>query len=70
MGEHSTEAELVALRHEWAQAVVENDMQKLERIVGQEYTLAANNFPGGGLAGGGEKFDLHTTVFWRVAALE
>jgi hypothetical protein len=45
-------------------------MQKLERIVGQEYTLAANNFPGGGLAGGGEKFDLHTTVFWRVAALE
>jgi ketosteroid isomerase-like protein len=47
MGEHSTEDELVALEHEWAQAVVENDTETLERIVGQEYTLAANNFPGG-----------------------
>jgi hypothetical protein len=47
MGEHSTEDELIALEHEWAQAVVHNDMEKLERIVGQEYTLAANNFPGG-----------------------
>jgi len=47
MGEHATENELVALEHEWAQAVLENDMEKLERIVGQEYTLAANNFPGG-----------------------
>jgi ketosteroid isomerase-like protein len=47
MGEHSTEEELVALEHEWAQAIVENNMEKLERIVGQEYTLAANNFPGG-----------------------
>ncbi|MBA3491718.1 MAG: nuclear transport factor 2 family protein [Rubrobacteraceae bacterium] len=47
MNEHSTEDELVALEHEWAQAIVENDMDKLERIVGQEYTLAANNFPGG-----------------------
>jgi ketosteroid isomerase-like protein len=47
MGEHQTEEELVALEHEWAQAVLENDLEKLERIVGQEYTLAANNFPGG-----------------------
>ncbi len=47
MGEHKTEDVLVALEHEWAQAVLENDMEKLERIVGQEYTLAANNFPGG-----------------------
>ena len=47
MGERATEDELVTLEHEWAQAVVENDMEKLERIVGQEYTLAANNFPGG-----------------------
>ena len=47
MGEHSTEDELVALEHEWTQAIVENDMDRLERIVGQEYTLAANNFPGG-----------------------
>ncbi len=47
MGEHATEDELVALEHEWAQAIVENDMEKLERIVGQEFTLAANNFPGG-----------------------
>jgi ketosteroid isomerase-like protein len=47
MGEHSTEDELIALEHEWAQAVLHNDMEKLERIVGQEYTLAANNFPGG-----------------------
>jgi hypothetical protein len=47
MGERQTEDELVATEHEWAQAVLENDMEKLERIVGQEYTLAANNFPGG-----------------------
>ena len=47
MGEYWTEDELVALEHEWAQAIVEKDMEKLERIVGQEYTLAANNFPGG-----------------------
>jgi hypothetical protein len=47
MGEHSTEDELVALEHAWAQAVLENDMDKLEHIVAQEYTLAANNFPGG-----------------------
>jgi ketosteroid isomerase-like protein len=47
MGEHSTENELVALEHEWTQAVAENDMEKLERIVAQEYTLAANNFPSG-----------------------
>jgi hypothetical protein len=48
MGEqHLTEDELVALEHEWAQAVLENDMDKLERIVGKEYTLAANNFPAG-----------------------
>ena len=48
MGEqHSTEDELVALEHEWAQAVLENDMDKLEHILAQEYTLAANNFPGG-----------------------
>jgi len=45
--ERSTESELVALEHEWAQAIVENDMDKLECIVGEEYTLAANNFPGG-----------------------
>jgi hypothetical protein len=37
MGEHSTEDELVALEHEWAQAVVENDLYKLECIVGQEW---------------------------------
>ena len=47
MAEHSTEDVLVALEHEWTQAIVENDMDRLERIVGQEYTLAANNFPGG-----------------------
>jgi ketosteroid isomerase-like protein len=47
MGERSTEDELVALEHEWAQAILDSDMDKLERIVGQEYTLAANNFPGG-----------------------
>jgi ketosteroid isomerase-like protein len=47
MGEHSTEHELILLEHEWAQAVQENDVEALERIVGQEYTLAANNFPGG-----------------------
>ena len=47
MDGRSTEEELVALEHEWTQAIVENDMEKLERIVGQEYTLAANNFPGG-----------------------
>jgi hypothetical protein len=47
MGGGSTEDELVALEHEWALAIVENDMDKLERIVGQEYPLAANNFPGG-----------------------
>jgi hypothetical protein len=45
--QHSTEDELVALEHEWAQAILENDMEKLERIVAQGYTLAANNFPGG-----------------------
>ncbi|HEX6709653.1 MAG TPA: nuclear transport factor 2 family protein [Rubrobacter sp.] len=43
----STEDELVALEHEWAQAIQDNDMDRLERIVAQEYTLAANNFPGG-----------------------
>jgi hypothetical protein len=37
---------LVAVEHGWAHAIVENDVDKLERIVGQEYTLAANNFPG------------------------
>jgi hypothetical protein len=47
MGEYSTEDELVALEYKWAQAILENDMDKLERIVAQEYTLAANNFPGG-----------------------
>jgi ketosteroid isomerase-like protein len=47
MGEHTTEHELIVLEHEWAQAVQENDVEALERIVGQEYTLAANNFPGG-----------------------
>ena len=47
MGEHATEDELVSLEHEWTQAILENDMEKLERIVAQEYTLAANNFPGG-----------------------
>jgi ketosteroid isomerase-like protein len=47
MGEPSPENVLVTLEHEWAQAVVENDMEKLEHIVAQEYTLAANNFPGG-----------------------
>ena len=47
MGEHSAEEKLVALEHEWAQAILDNDMDKLERFVGQEYTLAANNFPGG-----------------------
>ncbi len=48
MGEqHSTEDDLVTLEHEWAQAIVENDMDKLERILAQEYTLAANDFPGG-----------------------
>ncbi len=41
------EQEIIDLEHQWAQAIVENDMDKLERIVGQEYTLAANNFPGG-----------------------
>ncbi len=47
MGEHSTEDELVALEQEWVRALADNDMDQLERIVGQEYTLAANNFPGG-----------------------
>ena len=47
MGERSTEDELVALEHEWTRAIVDNDMDTLERIVGEEYTLAANNFPGG-----------------------
>ncbi len=41
------EQEIIDLEHQWAQAIVENDMDELERIVGQEYTLAANNFPGG-----------------------
>lgn len=47
MGKRSTEAELVALEHEWVQAILDNDMEKLGLIVAQEYTLAANNFPGG-----------------------
>jgi ketosteroid isomerase-like protein len=48
MGEqHSTEDDLVTLEHEWARAIVENDMDKLESILAQEYTLAANDFPGG-----------------------
>jgi ketosteroid isomerase-like protein len=47
MDEHCTEDELVALEQEWAQAVLENDMDKLELILAQDYTLAANNFPGG-----------------------
>jgi hypothetical protein len=47
MGGRTTEDELVALEHEWAQAIVDNDMDELERIVAREYTLAANNFPGG-----------------------
>lgn len=47
MGGRSTEDELVALEQEWVRAIADNDMDQLERIVGQEYTLAANNFPGG-----------------------
>ncbi len=46
MGEQSIEQELIALEHEWAEAVTHNDMAKLEHIVGQEYTLTANGFPG------------------------
>jgi hypothetical protein len=47
MGGHTTEDELVVLENEWVRAIAENDLDKLERIVGGEYTLAANNFPGG-----------------------
>ena len=47
MGGRSTEDELVALENEWVRAIAENDLDKLERLVGWEYTLAANNFPGG-----------------------
>ncbi len=41
------EQELIDLEHEWLQAIAQNDMEKLERIVGHEYTLSANGFPGG-----------------------
>jgi Domain of unknown function (DUF4440) len=47
MGGHTTEDELVVLENEWVRAIADNDLDKLERIVGREYTLAANNFPGG-----------------------
>ena len=47
MGGHTTEVELVLLENEWIRAIAENDLVKLERTVGREYTLAANNFPGG-----------------------
>jgi hypothetical protein len=47
MGERATEKELIALEHEWSRAVADNDLETLERIVAPEYTLAANNFPGG-----------------------
>ena len=47
MGERATEKELIGLEHEWSRAVADNDLETLERIVAPEYTLAANNFPGG-----------------------
>ncbi len=46
MTEQPVEQELVALEHEWAEAIRQNDMEKLERIVGPQYTLTANGFPG------------------------
>ena len=42
-----SEQELIDLEHEWLQAISRDDLEKLERIVGHEYTLAANGFPGG-----------------------
>lgn len=47
MPERSVEEELGALEHEWLRAILENDMEKLERIVGHEYALTANGFPAG-----------------------
>ena len=43
----SVEEELTALEHEWLRAISEDDMERLERIAGHEYTLTANGFPGG-----------------------
>lgn len=42
------EQELIDLEHEWLRAVSRNETEKLESIVGHEYTLTANGFPGGG----------------------
>ena len=73
MGVRSVQDELVALEHEWAQAIVENDMDTLERIVGQEYTLAANNFPGGRTRFGRQEwmdtvptYEVHSYAFANV----
>ncbi len=47
MPERSVQKELIDLEHEWLQAISRDDMEKLESIVGHEYTLTANGFPGG-----------------------
>ncbi len=47
MPERSVQKELTDLEHEWLQAISRDDMEKLESIVGHEYTLTANGFPGG-----------------------
>lgn len=47
MSEWSVEEEPIDLEHEWLRAISDNDLETLEHIVGQEYTLAANNLPGG-----------------------
>ena len=41
MGEQSIRQELIRLEHEWMEAIKQNDMEKLQYIVGQEYTLTA-----------------------------
>lgn len=46
MTEQPVEQELEALEREWTEAIIRRDMEVLEGIVGREYTLTANGFPG------------------------
>ena len=46
MTEQPIEQELESLEREWVEAIIRKDLEELERIVGSEYTLTANGFPG------------------------
>ena len=46
MSEHTIAQELEALERAWMEAIRRKDVGALEGIVGQEYTLTANGFPG------------------------